>query len=110
MLTDVAGLPPSECRAVVPLGSVVDTGTDVEEAGVGVLLARRSVGALTLGVTSDVSDVTVGMVEEVAARIEVSGLATVEGINEEETGKGVRVGISAGIEAVFVWLRNRAAL
>ena len=66
---------------------------------------------LLLDTPSSVDSLAAGIVEEVATKAEVSELAAIEGIVDDEViGVGVFVWMSSGIEGVSVWLRNRATL
>ena len=52
---------------------------------------------------SDVNGVATGVVEEVATNAEVSGLAAIEAVTDEEgTSIGVEVWILAGVEGISV--------
>lgn len=66
---------------------------------------------LLLNATLVVKVVAAAIVEEVIAKAEVSGLAAIRGIIDEEViGMGVEMAMAAGIEGISVWLRNRATL
>ena len=66
---------------------------------------------LLLNATSVVKVVAAAILEEVIAKAEVSGLAAIRGIIDEEViGMGVEMAMAAGIESISVWLRNRATL
>lgn len=72
---------------------------------------RASVAGLLLDTSSSVDGLAAGIVEEVATKAEVSGLAAIKGIIDEEViGVVVEVWMSSRIEGVSVWLRNRATL
>ena len=62
-----------------------------------------------LDARSGVAGIAAGMVEEVAAKAEVSGLVAIDGsTDEEDIGMNVDVMMSVGIEGIAVWLKNRA--
>lgn len=85
---------------------MVDGGvTEVDSIWLGVLMMRASAADIASGVNG----VVAGFIEEVAAASEVSGLAAMEDVtDEEDIGIGVETMMSAGIEGISVWLRNRA--
>lgn len=108
VLAGVVPLEASECSTVVDRndGRVAN----VDRAWLGGLTVEASAAGLLLDTMSGV-DCLAGVVEEVATKAEVSGLAAIgDIINEEYTGVGVEDWLSAGIEGVSVWLRNRATL
>ena len=75
--------------------------TEVDSIWLGVLMMRAS--------AAGVNGVVAGFIEEGAAASEVSGLAAMEDVtDEEDIGIGVETMMSAGIEGISVWLRNRA--
>ena len=100
-LTEIAALPTCECSARASAGTIVERGIDDDNSWVTVLLVRSPAGEVALDATSDVGGVTVGMVEEVVAKMVTSELVTIEGIIED-IDEGVKVWTSAGIEAVSV--------
>lgn len=101
----------SEWSGAAVVGRVDSRVADVDRTGLGVLTVRVSAAGLLLDPTSGVNGLAAGVVEEVTAKAKVSGMAAIEVITDvEDIGVGVEVRISAGIEGVFVWLRNRAML
>ena len=75
----------------------------------GVLTMRTSVAVVLLDAALGVDGVVAGVVKEVAAASDVAELAATEDIiDEEDIAIGVETMVSAGIEGISVWLRNRA--
>ena len=73
------------------------------------LTVRVLAAELLLDASLGVNGIATGIIEELKAIFEVSGLAAIEGMTGVEgVGMGVKVWISAEIEGVSVWLRNRA--
>ena len=73
------------------------------------LTVRVFAADLLLDASLRVNGIATGMMEELEAVLEVSGLAAIEGMTGVEgIGIGVKVWMSSGIEGVPVWLRNRA--
>ena len=73
------------------------------------LTVRVSAAGLFVDVTSGVNGLVTGVVEEMAAKAEVSGLTAIEDfIDEEDICVGVEVWMSVGTAGISVWLRNRA--
>lgn len=73
------------------------------------LTAGVSAAGSLLDITSGINGFVAGVVEEVVTKADVSGLAAIEGvIDEEDIGVGVEIWMSAGTAGISVWLRNRA--
>lgn len=82
---------------------------DVDNDWLGVLMMGASVAGVLLDTAPGVDGVVAGVVKEVAAASEIAGLAVTEDvIDEEDIAIGVETMMSAGIEGISVWLRNRA--
>ncbi len=111
VLAEVAPLPVSDCFVTAATAIAVGTSADVDRTMLSVLPARTSAVGLLLDASSGVDGVAVGIIEEVAATIEVGAPPAIEGIiDEEDIGTGVELWMSARFEAISVVLRNRAAL
>ncbi len=75
------------------------------------LTVKASAVGVLLDATAGVNGVAAGIAEEVAAMAEVSGVAAINGIaDEDEIGRGVESWMATGIEDISVWFRNRATL
>lgn len=73
------------------------------------LTVRGLAADLMIDVSLGVNGIATGIREELEAILEVSGLAAIEGMTSVEgVGIGVKVWMSAGVEGISVWLRNRA--
>ena len=87
-----------------------DTGgvADVDSVWLDVLMTRASAARLLLD-AAGVNGVVAVFAKEVAAAAETSRLVVMEDVTDEEgIGIGVKTMLSAGIEGISVWLRNRA--
>ena len=94
VLVGVASLPASESSDPAAVDSVIGGFDDVISTWPSAFVARTFAAGLLLESTSGVNGVAVGTVEEVATRAEVSGLAAIEGIiDEEDIGRVVEVWI-----------------
>ena len=99
-------LPVPDCSDPVTVDRVVVRATGVERLWLDVLIEKTTV---LLAAKSSVSGVAV-ITEDVAAKIDVCGLAAIEGVGKEDIGMSVEGWMSARFEAISVWLRKRAAL
>ena len=93
-LFGVASLPASESSDPAAVDTVVGGVDDVISTWPSALVARTFAAGLLVDTTSGVNGVAVGNGEEVAANTEVSRLAVIEGIiDEEDIGRVVKVWI-----------------
>ena len=103
VLVGIASLPASECFDPAAADRAVGRVADVVRTWLSALVVKASVAEVLLDATSGVNAVAAGAVEEVGAASEVSGLAAVEGVtDEEDIGTMVEVWRSAGIEGMSV--------
>lgn len=111
VLTGVAPTPPSDCSDKTVVGKGDGRVVDVDRNLIGVLTVRASAAGVLLDATSGFNGVAAGIVEEVAAIAEVSGLAAIKGVvDEEDIVTGVEIWMATGMEGISVWFRNRATL
>lgn len=111
VLTEFVPLPTSERRGMAVVDGINKRTIDVDGIWPGVFMVRVFMEGLLLDATSGVGSAAAATVEEVAAKAEVSGLASIRGaIDEEDIAMVVEIWVSAGVEGISVWLRYRATL